>query len=219
MILTSAWVSAIGSVATGLGAGLGGWAALRGVNAWRIEALGRRKAELAEEVLAQFYRARDALIWARLPAGGAGTDVPADDGAQAAARDATAMAAPIERLNQASQVFSELQASRYRFMAYFGEDAARPFDDLRKVHNEVVEASARLIRAQGKPVSEGDAADQDVWRNTIGWGAHGQDHLADRLERAVRTIERICRPLIEEPKTPRSRLAHRLRGDRGSVRN
>jgi hypothetical protein len=219
MILTPAWVQAIGSVTTGLGAGLGGWAALRGVNAWRIEALGRRKAELAEEALAQFYRARDALIWARLPAEGAGTDVSAHEGAQAAARDATAMAAPIERLNQASQIFSELQASRYRFMAYFGEDAARPFDDLRKLHNEVVEASARLIRAQGMPVSEGDAADQDVWRKTIGWGAHGQDQLADRLERAVRAIERICRPLIEEPKTSRPRLAHRLRRHGGSVRN
>ena len=219
MILTTAWISAIASVATGIGAGLGGWAALRGVNAWRIEALGRRKAELAEEVLAQFYRARDALIWARLPAEGASTGVSARDSAQGGVQAATAMAAPVERLNQASQVFSELQASRYRFMAYFGEEAARPFDDLRKLHSEVVEASARLIRAQGKPVSEGDVTDQDVWRNTIGWGAHGQDQLADRLERAVRRIERICRPLIEEPKTPGPRLAHRPPGHGGSVRN
>src|SRR6202046_1819895 len=107
MVIDADWVTAIGTLATGAGAGLGGWAALRGVNAWRIEALGRRKAELAEEVLAQFYRARDALIWARLPADGARTDVSVHEGAQASARDAMAMAAPIERLNQASQVFSE----------------------------------------------------------------------------------------------------------------
>jgi hypothetical protein len=219
MILTPAWVSALGSVVTGLGAGLGGWAALRGVNAWRIEALGRRKAELAEEVLAQFYSARDALIWARLPAEGAGTDVSAHDGVQAAAPDAAAMGAPIERLNQASQVFSELQASRYRFMAYFGEDAARPFDDLRKVHDEVLEASARLIRARGAAGSASDAADQDTWRTTIGWGPHEQDRLAERLERAVRAIERICRPLIEEPKIKRPRLPRGSKGHGASPSN
>jgi hypothetical protein len=210
VFLTSAWVAAIGNLVTGFGAGLGGWAALRGVNAWRIEALGRRKAELAEEVLAQFYRARDALVWARLPAEGATTETPAHDTAEGAARGANAMAAPIERLNQASQVFSELQASRYRFMAYFGEDAARPFEDLRKVHNEVMEASSRLIRGQGEAGSAGGSSDRNTWRTTIGWGPHDHDQLADRLDRAVRAIERICRPLIEEPKTPRPRLAKRL---------
>jgi len=218
MILTSAWVSAIGNLVTGLGAGLGGWTALRGVNAWRAEAVGRRKAELAEEVLTQFYRARDGLIWARLPAEGAGTHVSAHDGAESAAQGA-AMAAPIERLNQASQVFSELQASRYRFMAYFGEDAARPFDELRKVHNEVLEAAARLIRARGKAGSESDAADQDAWRSTIGWGPHEQDQLAERLDRAVRAIERICRPLIEEPKPARPRLPRRSKGHAASPGN
>jgi hypothetical protein len=206
-VLTAVWVSAIGNLATGVGAGLGGWAALRGVNAWRIETLGRRKAELAEEVLAQFYRAKDALIWARLPADGDGTEHRV--GSAAPEPGAIAMAAPVERLNQASQVFSELQASRYRFMAYFGEGAARPFDDLRKVHNEVVEAASQLIRGQGKTLTEQDAADHAEWRTIIGWGPHQQDQLAERLEHAVRTIERTCRPLIEEPKPRRLRLTRR----------
>jgi hypothetical protein len=189
------------------------------VNAWRVEALGRRKAELAEEVLAQFYRARDALIWARLPAESAKAEASDQAPLEATSRGANAMGAPIERLNQASQVFADLQASRYRFMAYFGEEAARPFEDLRKLHNDVIEASSRLIRGQGKAPSTGDAADRD----TIGWGAHESDQFADRLERALRAIERICRPLIEEPKSPRRRLAphleHRSRGRAGPARN
>ena len=147
MIIDANWVTAIGTLAKSAGAGLGGWAALRGVNAWRAETVGRRKAELAEEVLAQFYQAKDALTWARLPFGDATAQAP---GAEGDGRGAEAMAAPIERLNQASQVFSGLQASRYRFMAYFGEEAAKPFDELRKVHNEVMEAAAQLIRDQDK---------------------------------------------------------------------
>jgi len=57
----AAWVEAIGALLTGLATVLAGWAALRSLDAWRRETVGRRKAELAEEVLAQFYRARDIL--------------------------------------------------------------------------------------------------------------------------------------------------------------
>jgi hypothetical protein len=208
MIVDANWVTAIGTLATGAGAGLGGWAALRGVNAWRAETVGRRKAELAEEVLAQFYQAKDALTWARLPFGDTAAQTPVAEGG---GRGAEAMAAPIERLNQASQVFSALQASRYRFMAYFGEEAAKPFEELRKVHNEVMEAAAQLIRGQDKARSADNDADRQQWRNTIGWGPHEQDRLAERLEHAVRAIERICRPLIEEPKPRSLHLPHRRR--------
>jgi hypothetical protein len=38
-----------------------GWAGVRGLNAWRIETVGRRKTELAEEVLAAFHCAKDVL--------------------------------------------------------------------------------------------------------------------------------------------------------------
>jgi hypothetical protein len=209
MVIDANWVTAIGTLATGAGAGLGGWAAVRGVNAWRAETVGRRKAELAEEVLAQFYRAKDALTWARLPSGEGAAQSPGADGVEGGGRGAEAMAAPIERLNQASQVFSELQASRYRFMAYFGEDAAKPFEDLRKVHNEVMEAAAQLIRGQDKAASAENDADRRHWRTTIGWGPHEQDRLAERLEHAVRAIERICRPLIEEPRPRALHLTHR----------
>jgi hypothetical protein len=208
MVIDAEWVTAIGTLATGAGAGLGGWAALRGVNAWRAETVGRRKAELAEEVLAQFYQAKDALTWARLPLGDAAAQAPVAEGG---ARGGEAMAAPIERLNQASQVFSALQASRYRFMAYFGEEAAKPFEERHKVHNEVMEAAAQLIRGQDKARSADNDADQRQWRNTIGWGPHEQDRLAERLEHAVRAIERTCRPLIEEPKPRSLHLPHRQR--------
>jgi hypothetical protein len=39
--------------------------ALRGLNRWRAEAIGKRKAELAEDVLASFYQLRDIMTFAR----------------------------------------------------------------------------------------------------------------------------------------------------------
>jgi hypothetical protein len=182
-----AWVSALGSLSTGLAAVVAGWAAVRGLGAWRAETVGRRKAELAEEVLAQFYRARDLMTWARFP--GDGT---------LAATEAVGSGAPVERLARESQLFSELQASRYRFMAYFGEEAAKPFDELRKMHKEVLDAADSLARAD-QPGDGASHADRAAWSAVIGRGAASQgDELAARLDRTIREIERICRPLIDE---------------------
>ena len=42
-------------------------ASWEGLRAWREETVGRRRAELAEEVLADFYRVRDVLHRVRRP--------------------------------------------------------------------------------------------------------------------------------------------------------
>jgi len=184
---SAAWVSALGNLSTGLAAAVAGWAAVRGLGAWRAETVGRRKAELAEEVLAQFYRARDLMTWARFPGDGG-----------LAPTEAAGSGAPVERLARESQLFSELQASRYRFMAYFGEEAAKPFDELRKIHKEVLDAADSLARAD-QPGDGASHADRAAWSAAIGRGAASQeDELAARLDRAIHEIERICRPLIDE---------------------
>lgn len=209
-----AWVEAIGALLTGVATILAGVAALRGLDAWRRETVGRRKAELAEEVLAQFYRARDILTWARFP-----VEQPREDGKSAPiaaesasdAREKQRMYAPVARLAQESEIFSDLQASRYRFMAYFGEEAAEPFEELRRLQGEVVAAAGKLIRAQGKPESVESRRDRGGWESAIGWGAEAEDHIAHRLARAVRDIEMVCRPLIDERPAERrwpQRLLH-----------
>jgi hypothetical protein len=197
-----AWIEAIGALLTGVATVLAGVAALKSLDAWRRETVGRRKAELAEEVLAQFYRARDILTWARFPV----TQTSAEDGALAptageSKRDVSEkqrMYSPVERLAQESQIFSELQASRYRFMAYFGEEATKPFEEIHALQNEVVAAAGKLIRAQGKPDTIESKRGRGAWESAIGWGAGEEDRIAQRLERAVRDIEVVCRPLIDE---------------------
>lgn len=196
MTFSPDWVTAAGTAMTGLAASIGGWAAIRGVDAWRSEIVGRRKAELAEEVLAQFYRARDVLIWARLP------DRPIELAPQTDDRDRRhqSHASPIERLTQESALFSELQASRYRFMAYFGEDAVHPFEEMRAIHGEVVSSAESLIRDPDELASD---AERDRWEDAIGWGDDGDDTLARRLAETIAAVERVCRPLIADQ--------HRLR--------
>jgi hypothetical protein len=205
------WVAAVGQASTGLAAVVAGWAAIQGLGAWRREAVGRRKAELAEEVLAQFYRAKDVLAWARFP------DTAREGGPAAGAegQDSTrlraAASAPVEKLTQASQLFSDLQASRYRFMAHFGEEAARPFAELGAIHNEIITAANRLVRTFDEAAAPPDPARRDAWEDTIGWRDENGDPLACRLARAVSAIERTCRPLIDEGEGLRPRALFKWR--------
>lgn len=191
MMLSAEWVSAAGTAMAGLATLIAGWAAIRGVDAWRAEIVGRRKAELAEEVLAQFYHARDVLIWARLP------DRPLDLVPQNDDRDRRhhSHASPIERLAQESALFSELQASRYRFMAYFGEASSYPFEEMRAIHSEVISSAQSLIRDPNELAS---ATERDRWEDAIGWVEEEDDTVARRLAETIAAVEHVCRPLIAE---------------------
>lgn len=192
MMLSADWVTAAGTAAAGLATLVAGWAAIRGVGAWRSELVGRRKAELAEDVLAQFYRARDVLIWARLPDRPPGVAPQGDD----RDRRHQSHASPIERLTQESALFSELQASRYRFMAYFGEDSAQPFEEMRAIHGEVMSSAESLIRDPNELASD---AERDRWEDAIGWVDDGEDDaLARRLAETIAAVEHVCRPLITD---------------------
>jgi len=195
-MVSAEWVTAAGTAMAGLATLIAGWAAIRGVGAWRSELVGRRKAELAEDVLAQFYRARDVIIWARLP------DRPLHDALQADDADQRhqSHASPIERLTEESALFSELQASRYRFMAYFGEGSAHPFEEMREIRGEVISSAQSLIRDPNERASD---AERDRWEDAIGWIDDSDDPLARRLAETIASVERVCRPLIADQ--------HRLR--------
>jgi hypothetical protein len=59
-------IKAISSVVTAITAVVGVFIGVCGLNKWRAETIGKRQAELAEEVLADFYEARDIIDAARL---------------------------------------------------------------------------------------------------------------------------------------------------------
>jgi hypothetical protein len=109
-----------------------------------------RKTELAEAVLADFYKARDLLTAARSPGSvkGEGTSrLRYEDESAESTNYLDAIHAPLERISKNSSFFSELHARRYRFMALFGAEASKPFDLLWSVHDEIVSATQFLTKA------------------------------------------------------------------------
>src|SRR4051812_5842817 len=123
--------------------------AIYGIDSWRREFVGKRRMELAEEALALFYQARDAIDAMRSPFGyaGEGTTRKPSEGEDPEDKDALDHAFTlVERYQRHAEMFSRSFALRYRFMAQLGVDAAEPFDGLGRVINELMLASRRLSR-------------------------------------------------------------------------
>ncbi|MFM0231286.1 hypothetical protein [Paraburkholderia sediminicola] len=175
-----------------------GSVAVVGLSAWRKQMVAKRHAELAEQVLASFYEARDVFKWVRLPGsfGGEGETRHIDENEDEEIRKRrNAYFIPVERLTREKELFAKLYAQRYTFMAYFGEPAAEPFDILHKVQMEIRSAVGVLMETakfDGAVSVNGDLT------ATIGWGRGGRPDAIDRrIDEAVEAIETICKPLLK----------------------
>ena len=135
-IITSIVLPAVGSLATVVAACTAIW----GIHAWRQEYTGKRRIDLAEEVLALVYEIRDILAAVRSPLGHSeeGQTCPgmpdATEQEQAMLRTAYI---PIERCNSRQELFARLRSLRYRFMVQNGKDAGAPFEELDSVRRSL----------------------------------------------------------------------------------
>ncbi|MFC2041886.1 hypothetical protein ACFLTV_00040 [Chloroflexota bacterium] len=112
-----------------------------GVNAWRKEYIGKRKLELAEEVLSLFYESIDAIIFIRNPftyggEGGTRNASPNETPEEKQINDNAYVA--IERYNKRQDLFNKIHSMRYRYMSHFGKESAKPFDNLDKIVKDIL---------------------------------------------------------------------------------
>jgi hypothetical protein len=179
------------------------------INAWRREVAGKREYELAEEVLALFYEARDRIRFMRFPLGHAeeGTSRKTSENEspeQKQARDQAYVL--IERYRASRETFNRLHALEYRFMALFGRDKAAPFVELRKVVSEM-HASAQILsrlwseRAYRRQRDEKMDALIDKQEH-IFWEMGEDDALSMRIDKAIATVEATCQPIIRASTKP-----------------
>ncbi len=182
--------------------------AIYGINAWRVEFIGKRRIELAEEVLALFYQARDAIKFMRSPLGYEGegnTRKPRPNENPENKDDLDQAFVLIERYNKQTELFSHLHALRYRFMARFGAEASKPFDDLNRLVNELILAAQRKARLAMVPerllLSEAAIEKHNKeWLENEGvyYSGGEDDPIAPRLVAIIADVESRCRPIIEK---------------------
>jgi hypothetical protein len=162
----------------------------------RAFAAWKRKTELAEQVLADFYEARDIIAAARSP-GGFGDEggtrhkeewETADD-----TRVLNSYYRTAERLHIKSDFFSQLWARRNRFIALFPSEAAKLYDDLFDVRNEIFRAVHMLMGTHRQP--ERAQEDRKAWETTMGWSP--DDPITTRLNEIIEGMDKLCRPVIQ----------------------
>lgn len=156
----------------------------------------KRRTELAEQILAHFYKARDIFVAARHPAafGGEGETRPDRDKDNEAVRHHhDAIYAPFERLTKERDFFSEMQARRFRFTAVFGNEAAEAFQVFVRNYNRIGIAVRALIHDREHLTPDM----RTKFEGMIGWTMDENDPVQLELDQAVNTIEGTCRPVLQ----------------------
>lgn len=165
----------------------------------------KRQTDLAEQVLADFYRVRDVLTWVRNPAssGEEGSSRPRLAG-EIPARSGylDALYVPIARLGRESELFARILANKPRFEANFGPDSGQAFSEIRGVYNRIIAASNGLINTECSVAYE-NRPEQFIdilqrMRAIIWEGLEEPDTIATTIARAVTAIEALCVPILRD---------------------
>lgn len=195
------------------------WVAIYGIDAWRREHRGKRLVELAEDALASFYEAVDAIKHIRHPAsfGYEYKDLERQPGETEAAFQARKNASVVfVRYAQHKELFSRLYAMRYRFMAQVGPDKAKPFQDIHEVLVSIQSAASALARLWPRdnfPNETAQATHQKMVEEyeRIFWeGLAEDDPINPKLDQIVKDVESICRAVIQGSGTLHSALNRQL---------
>ena len=180
-----------------------------GLDEWRREFVWKRRVDLAEEALALFYQARDAISAIRSPSGYVGEGRSRQPGPDEAPEDKEALDhaySLIERYQQHSELFAKIGALRYRFMAQHGEAAAAPFNEMIQIVNELILSArrmSRLVTRRARRIAESDPVRFEQFgkeqQEVVATFYEGfeNDPIALRVQRAVAALELMCRGVME----------------------
>jgi hypothetical protein len=166
----------------------------------RAFAAWKRKTEFAEDVLADFYEARDVIRAARSPAtfSEEGKTRPKETWeSESDTRTLNSYYATTERLFSKSEFFAQLFSRCYRFLALFGQEGMKPYDELYRIRHEILISVGQLITTHRFPDRGSVPQARQRWEDVV-WDAQNEnDPINGRLNAVVEAIESICRPVIQ----------------------
>ena len=166
--------------------------------------LAKRRAEVAEKVLSDFYTIRHGFQVIRSPMIWAGEMVP-EEGVEADVVNNDGYGV-MRRIRHYQPQFAELEASRFTFAALFGGDAAAPFTSIVQTHNKVFHAAEALLRYRNQ-IDRQNLQEHLTRMRQVAFtgGALGSDDepwpdlVSEGIDEAVAQIEAFCRPALEMP--------------------
>ncbi len=187
------------------------WAIISGVGAWKREFIGKRRIELAENVLAKFFEIKDGIAfirnqWSNTEEGKTREKGKAETEAESQLLDRGFVV--VERYSKKEEIFAEFNVLKYKFMAAFGPETEKIFIDTNKVLNSIF-SSARLLathywQRQGRVKMEADEfkkhLDEMHRHEGIFWDTFNEeDEIRAQLKAIQDDLERATKPCFEEP--------------------
>lgn len=160
----------------------------------------KRKQDLAEEVLAGFFEFREIMHFLRSPMSynHEGKTREKEDGESpnvSKAKDTHFVL--LERREKHREKLADFFSKEYRMVAWFGNEAAAPFQDCNTILAEATAAASMLVRLAGQHGVENELLNNlqaKVW-----WTDEAADAMIQRINNAIANIETICRPILNEP--------------------
>lgn len=171
---------------------------------WRVQIIGKRRFEVAEEALIAFAKCKDALAHVRgaLSYGGEGKSRPKEDGEKPEdAERLDRQFVPYERLNRVAESFVSLRKSQLLCLFHFGKEAYDAMDALFKARSDVHLAAMLIADEQrGQRFREATPEEEKMSREAHGdlYATGGKyDVIAIKIATAETTLEAVCGPYLK----------------------
>lgn len=179
-----------------------------GVTAWKREFIGRRRIELAETTLAQFYEASDVIRAIRSPfsyEGEGSSRKRSDSESEEESKILDQAYIVFERYDARKELFAELRSLKYRFMATFGKDAGKPFDELNRSTNKIFVSARMLGRYIWPRQGRAEMTEQALRKHlemmtkheSVFWEGEENDEIRKEVDAAVAQIELITKETMK----------------------
>ncbi len=169
-----------------------------GLAGWRFQLIGKRRTEIAEEALLAFAQALDALKAIRSPATWSHEQEAVRKEAGVAADKklpGEAYRVTLWRIGENREKFSPLRKLQLLCRYHFGDEAARPFNELEaQVHRVALAASMAASTARDEPENLAALRREMKWEAVIWEGFGRPDSVADKMDAAQRDLEAILTP-------------------------
>jgi hypothetical protein len=188
--------------------------AARGLSAWRLELVGRRKYELAEEILLAVRQFEEIMRFMRSPIsfGSEIAEIKRGEGESEEEHRLRATYAMAHlRYEKKADYFARLRALQFRSGVVLGEKYEAPIEKAVKIVDEVLHAGnmayiyARNFNNQAKrhtagqpPLSGVDWVSKLHEAEAIYYGlGDSEDKIAERVRQCVREAQQVFRPILE----------------------
>lgn len=157
----------------------------------------RRRFDIAEQVLAAAYEARDALNWARgrgIRQGEGKSRIAIEQESQDVKKARDLAFVPMERLAAHSKAFAALQTLSDAVFAHFGREAAKPISEIFEVHHGIaVTASILVENAPWDEDRQARASLQPLRDELYGDKARAANA---KVNAAVEQLEALLKPIL-----------------------